>query len=176
LFIARPTFPRYFLLTVPFMAIVAAVGLRALSQRLSSPERIWWTAGTACLLMVIGLTRTVYDGRDDFAWRNFEKIAAKVQAVTPAGASLYADEALYFMLRRTPPPGFEYDDSHKLKDLPPAEAALLHIVPSPERDRMVKEGAFHTAQSCDDDEMKKLEPFYANQWEHEGCGVYWDFK
>jgi len=91
-------------------------------------------------------------------------------------ASLYADELVYFVTRRVPPSGMECHDSHKLTSLSPAEAAYLHVVQSPERDRMVNAGVFSTAETCDDDEISKFNRLYTNKAEHAGCAVYWGFK
>jgi hypothetical protein len=173
---ARPTFERYFLLTVPFLSILASVGVCALGERLSGPGKPAWTAGVACLLMVLGLTRTLFEGRDDFVWKDAEVLADEVNSITPQGAPLYADEIVYFVARRMPPAGMEYRDSHKLKSLPPSEAAYLHIVPSQERDRMIEDGAFPTVESCDEDEISRFVKLYSNKAEHADCAVFWGYR
>ena len=177
LFTAMPTFTRYFLLTVPFLSILAAAGLCALAERLHFPRSLAWTAGVAVLLMGCDLTKALYEGRDDFAWSDVEAIAAKVDSVIPKGATIYAEELVYFATRRTPPEGMECHDTHKLTSLANDEAARLHVVPGPERDRMAKAGLFQAMQSCDDKETARFEPLYANKAEYDsGCALLWGFK
>ena len=174
---ARPTFSRYFLFTVPFLAIPAAAGLCALGEKLSSTGRVRAAVAAGCCLMALGLAKRLYEGRDDMGWRDVEPVAAKVNEVTPPGAALYAEENIYFLTRRAPLPGLEYHDSHKLK-LPPAEAAALHVIPRPELDQMIKAGAFSTVQSCSDDEVDRLAvaKLYANKADIVECVVFWGRK
>jgi hypothetical protein len=174
---ARPTFNRYFLFTVPFLAIPAAAGLCAFAERSSPARRLRAAVAAGCCLMALGLAKRLYEGRDDLAWKDLEAVAAKVNEVTPPGAPLYAEENIYFLTRRTPMLGLEYHDSHKLK-LPPAEAAALHVIPRPEVDRMIQSGAFSTVQSCSDDEVDRLAvaKLYANKADIAECVVFWGKK
>jgi 4-amino-4-deoxy-L-arabinose transferase-like glycosyltransferase len=174
---ARPTFSRYFLFTVPFLAIPAAAGLCACGERLSPTGRVRAAVAAGCCLMALGLAKRLYEGRDDLAWHDVEAIAAKVIEVTPPGAPLYAEESIYFLTHRTPMTGLEYHDSHKLK-LPPAEAAALHVIPRPELDRMIMAGVFSTVQSCSDDEVDRLavEKLYAKKADIADCVVFWGRK
>jgi hypothetical protein len=174
---ARPTFSRYFLFTVPFLAIPAAAGLCGFAERSSPARRLRAAVAAGCCLMALGLAKRLYEGRDDLNWRDVEAVAAKVNEVTPTGAPLYAEENIYFLTRRTPMPGLEHHDSHKLK-LPPAEAAALHVIPRPELDQTIKAGAFSTVQSCSDDEVDRLavEKLYANKAEIADCVVFWGKK
>jgi hypothetical protein len=127
--------------------------------------------------MSLGLAKRIYEGLDDFAWRDLEAVAAKVDEVTPRGAPLYAEEGVYFLTRRTPLPGLEVHDSHKLK-LAPAQAAALHVIPRAELDRMIQAGGFATVQSCSDDEIDRLDlaKLYANKAEISDCTVFWGHK
>jgi hypothetical protein len=146
---ATPTFRRYYLLAVPFLAILACAGLYDVGSRLGSPERPWWPVLIVCLLTGACLTKRLIEGWDDFAWHNVEHIAAKVKQVTPPQAVLYADEPTYFVTRHVPPPGMELEDSHKL-DFPPAVARELHVIPLKEVDRQLKAGVFDAIEISDD--------------------------
>jgi hypothetical protein len=173
----HPTFSRYFLLTVPFLAIPAAVGLCAYGERLSLVGRPRMVVAVGCCLMAFGIVKFVYDGRDDICWSDMEEIAAKVDEVTPRGSSLYAEEIIYFLTRRTPPPGMEHHDAHKLK-LPLAEAAALHVLPRPELKRMIDAGAFSTVETSYDDEIEQfdLPKLYSKKAEFSGGTVFWERK
>jgi hypothetical protein len=97
--------------------------------------------------------------------------------VTPPNAPLFANDPIYFLTRRTPPPGFELYYTHKV-NLPPAEAALMHIVTEAEVKRQVQSGMFATAYSCDDDEIDDLglKQMYRQHADLEDCTIFWDRK
>ena len=272
---AHPTFSRYFLLAVPFLAVVAVVGLYAVSSRLhdddlvgrtprsardalvplseldpaglqgsdefkssmhgrkspfagarggdkaepggsaqtcpegtrSAPlspnlvpsraqrapregavtgpsfskgsQRPWVLVSLVAIMFALGLGRSLYDHHNaQGTWSSYESRAKLVDQVTPRGAPLYADEPIYFLTHRIPPPGFELYYTHKL-ELPPAQAALLHILSSAEVKRQVQSGMFATAYTCDlEDEIANygLNALYQHQKEVGDCTVFWDLK
>lgn len=172
---AHPMFPQYFILPLPFFAILAAVGLYSVGSRMLAPDRPFWPVFTLVFLLSFALGKSLTEELDDFSWEEFEEIAAQVQRVTPPGASLLANEQVYFLTRRTPPPGMEHNDSHKL-ELPPALARLVHIVNGSELDRRVRAGEFDTLETCDEDDKiraRGLAQVYAHQVEVDTCTVFW---
>jgi hypothetical protein len=172
----HPTFERYFLLAVPFFAIPASAGLYALTSRLANPDKPLWPATLVIALLCLALGKTLYDDRRSYKWRDYEKIAGKVDQVTPPNASLWADEVIYFLTRHPPPSGMEFSYSHKL-ELPPRLAASLHIMSQRELDRRIKAGAFATIATCaDDDRIDELglDRLYAQKAEVSDCLVFWD--
>ncbi|MGI8960451.1 MAG: hypothetical protein ACR2IV_11945 [Bryobacteraceae bacterium] len=175
----HPTFERYFLLAVPFSAIPASVGLYALASHLGNRDRRpLWPTILLIAFFCLGLAKTLYDDRHSYKWRDYEKIAAKVEEVTPRNATLFADEVIYFLTRRPPPSGMEFSYSHKL-ELPPSFAASLHIISQRELDRSIKTGAFSTIATCADDdriEQLGLERLYAHQAEVSDCSVFWGIR
>ena len=177
LLMAKPTFSRYFLLTVPFLSIAAAIGLHEVTERLASPPRPWLAATVLCLLTTYGLGASLFEQRDDMIWKDIEQTAAKVREVTPATASLLADETVYFALRRTPPSGMELEDSHKLT-FPDAQAFPLHVIPRPKLDLMIRAHAFDTVEMCDDDEIERLDlgSLYAKSANTGSCKVFWEWR
>lgn len=176
--IPTPTFPRYFLLAVPFLGVLASVGLYAIGSRIGSPDRPMWFVLVLVVVLALGLAKSLYDARNRYRWHDFEKIGRKVDQVTPPQAPLWAEEQIYFVTRRLPPPGLEYADSHKL-ELPPARAASLHVLPKSELERWVAAGKFATVATCEDsdrvDELG-LPRLYAQKEEIEECYVFWDKK
>ena len=124
---AHPTFTRYFIVTTPFLAILAVPGLLAIDWQFFHPDRPFWPVLAVAVLLSLGLTQGLYEHRDSTSWKDMEKLAQKVDQVTPRNAPLFADELVYFLLRRPPPSGMEFAYAHNL-ELPPARAALLHIV------------------------------------------------
>lgn len=149
--LAHPTFPQYFLLTVPFLAILAAAGMYGIRSQLAEwggVAAIWLFA----LVMVFGLGRALYDRQQYSTWSDYESIAAVVEQVTPTNAPVFAQEPIYFLTRRLPPPGHELSYSHKVY-LPAPERARLHIITEDEMKQQVRSGMFATAVSCDDDEI-----------------------
>jgi hypothetical protein len=176
--LTHPTFERYFLLVVPFVAIPASVGVYALASRLGNPDRPLWPTVLLIALFCSGLAKTLYDDRHSYKWQDYERIAAKVDQVTPRTASLWADEVIYFLTRRSPPSGMEFSYSHKL-DLPPSLARSLHIISQRDLDRSVKAGAFSTVATCaDDDKIEQLglERLYSHKAEVSDCAVFWGIR
>jgi hypothetical protein len=176
---AVPTFARYYLFLTPFLAILAAIGLYAIATRLYRPDRPWRPVLIVCLLFALGLVRAVYEATDDFAWRDFDKLARMVTDVTPRENTLLADEHIYFLTRHPPPSGMELEDSHKFDSLPPATAALLHIVQERELDRRIRSGEFSTLEICGDNAHIRtldLPGLYKQRKDQDDCSVFWDLK
>lgn len=175
--IARPTFQRYFLLTVPFLAVLAAVGLYTVTLRMWNPGRPAWPVLALTLLVALGLAKSVYEKRESYTWPYLEQVARKVDEVTPPGGMLFADEQIYFLTRRSPPSGMELEDSHKLELLPAPVARLFHILPKSELDRRVAAGVFDTVATFEDDEdvlaVWGLPRLYAHKAQVGDCTVYW---
>ena len=174
---AHPTFARYFLLTVPFAAILAVAGLFAVSRAFETGRPLVPVLVVA-MLFALGLGRRLYDGRDGDTWSKYERAAVKVNQVTAPNGELFAVEPVYFAMRRTPPPGYELTSYTHLVKLPPADAALLHILSEDEVKRQFQSGMFATAYTCDDDEIKDygLKTLYKQSAEMDDCTVFWDRK
>ena len=175
---AHPTFPRYFVLAVPFLAILAVVGLYAVASRVLEADQQRWAVVVLGGVMVLGLGKALYD-RDQVAdhWDSYEGVAKKVDEVTPRDALLFADEPIYFLTRRVPPPGLELSNSHKV-DLGAQENALLHILTEADVKREVLSGIFATVYSCDDDDINDygLVNLYRQRVDMESCSIFWDRK
>jgi len=173
----HPTFPRYFLFLVPFLSPLAAVGVYAIASRLGSSERRW----TPTLAIIIATAVAAGDGlfnRENFRWSELEHVARKVDQVTPPGAPMWADEHVYFLTKRQPPPGLEFSYSHTV-NVDPAFGALVHVLPRAELIRMIAAGAFQTIETADDeDEINDLgiPPLYRQRTEISECDIFWDLK
>jgi hypothetical protein len=176
---AVPTFARYYLLTVPFLSILAAAGIYAAGSALYDARRPWRPVLVVTFLFGLGLASTLFDERDDLVWPDLEKAAAKVASVVTPEQALFADEAVYFLTRHTPPSGMEMVDSHKF-DLPPALSSQLHLIPKAELDRRVKAGAFAALETCEEEEEDIQKHGYASLYAKStsvgDCKVFWDRK
>ena len=173
---AHPTFSRYYLLLVPFLGILAAVGLYALSSRLCPSRGPLLPATGVALLLLAGLGRMLFEDRDDFRWSDFAPMLAKVEEVTPRNAVLFADEHIYVLSGRQPPSGMELMDSHKLL-LPEDFAARLHVVTDAGLKRQILAGTFDTVQTCEDTERVEgwqLKKVYVKHAEFDECAVFWE--
>ncbi|MGD1073731.1 MAG: hypothetical protein ABSB15_26775, partial [Bryobacteraceae bacterium] len=100
---AHPTFERYFMLTVPFLAILAAAGLYGVGSRLIDSDRPRWPVILFSTFMLLGLGKNIYERGFVDHWSIFERQAKKVDQVTPANALILAEEPIYFFSRRIPP-------------------------------------------------------------------------
>lgn len=172
---AHPTFTRYFIVAAPFFAILAVPGLYAIDWQIFNPDQPMWPMLMLACLLSLGVTKGLYDHRDSTTWKDTEKVAKKVDEVTPAGGSLLAEELVYFVTRRPPPAGMEFSYSHQIA-LPPAKAAPLHILSNADITRLVAARAYVTAESCDSNviDALKLAPMYVHKEEIGDCTVFWD--
>ena len=170
---AHPTFSRYFLLTTPFLGILAAAGLYSIASRVLDCPRPLWPAWLLVFLFALGAGKTLYERRENDNWANYERVAAKVNQITPPGALIFGDEPIYFLAHRTPPPGYELSYTHKVV-LPPAEGALMHILTDAQVKAQVQSGMFATAYSCaDEDTTYGFKEMYQQHVDLEGCTIYW---
>ena len=171
---AHPTFSRYFIFAIPFLTILAMVGLYWAGSRLGSPERPLFPTALVIALVVLALARALFDDRDSEKWTEYQDIARKVDQVTAPNGRLYADEMVYFLTRRMPPRGMEFSYAHEL-ELPAAEEKLYHIISKRELTEQVKAGKFDTVQSCNDDMIDKMG--LTNLFPHEAdigdCSIFW---
>jgi len=174
---ARPTFPQYYLFTVPFLSILACSGLYEVGSRLGGRPLL--SALALAAFVCFCLAKRLYDeARNDFLWRDMEAVARQVEQVTPHQATLLAsDEHVYFLTRRPPPSGMEVEDSHGIP-VPPADATLLHLVPRAELRKRMEAGTFDTVEICDDDPERVqelgLSRIYARSAVIDSCYVFWE--
>jgi hypothetical protein len=175
---AHPTFERYFLLMAPFVAIPAIAGLYAVGAQLSGPGRPLRAAYVLIVILTLGLGRALFDDSGSYIWPDTEKIARKVEQVTPRGATIWADELIYFLMRRPPPDGMEFSYAHEIEQMPRAQAALLHILTASELRRRTAAGDYKTVAACydtDNTDAAKVPELYRQKEEVKDCTVYWDF-
>jgi hypothetical protein len=179
LLIPRPTFGRYYLFVIPFLAILSAVGLYGIACSLGSLRNPWRYPVILGLVMTAAFVKYSVDAIGDYRWKNLEAAARKVQEVTPPGASLYADEQIYFLLHRIPPSGMEYMDSHKLVDLPDAVAKVMHVAPTTKLDKEVAAGKYATIEICNNQDRIDalgLPGRYTQNADVLDCKIFWDWR
>ena len=171
---AHPTFQRYMVVAVPFLAGLSALGYYKVGALLAGPLRPGLTLLVVSALMLLSISKDLFDDRDATHWKQYEEISRKIREVTPPGAPLYADEHVYFLLRRTPPRAMEFSYSHKLQ-LPKDQEALYHVVSEAELNEQVKQGKYATVESCKDDRIEelKLTELYPNQKDFGDCSIFW---
>jgi len=175
---AHPTFERYFLLVIPFAAILAMAGLCFVATRLGLGERPFGPSMFLIVLVTLGLGKAIYEDFDSYCWKDCEKIAQQVQIHTPPGGAVWADELFYFLTRRPPPDGMEFSYAHDL-DLPPAQAAEFHILAVAKIHDRVRAGLYNTVAACyESDETDKisLSELFRHKAEVRDCTIYWDFS
>ncbi len=151
----HPTFPSYFVLMTPFLAIPASAGLYAIARRVRPPLRGWWFVPLLAVLLSLGLAKSLRDDRNRLNWQDMEAVARKVDEVTPPHAGLWADEHIYFLTRRRPAEGSEFSYAEVI-DMPEAEALSLHILSDQALDREAAQGVFSTVSTCEDPDVIEL--------------------
>jgi hypothetical protein len=175
---AHPTFERYFLVMVPFIVIPAIAGLYVIGARLAGPDRPLHAAYFLMFILTLGLARGLFDDSDSYIWSDTEKIAQKVAHVSPPGATIWADELIYFLMRRPPPDGMEFSYAHEIEEMPPEQAAMLHIITASELRRRTAAGQYQTVAACydtDNTDAAKVADFYRQKDSVKDCTIYWDW-
>ena len=174
--VAHPTFPRYFVVAIPFVAILAAVGFHGLASGAGGAVRPMWAVAGLSLFLAMALGKSMYDDRDTYKWADMEVLARKVAEIAPPGVTLVADEPIYFLMRRTPLPGQEFAYAHTVTDLSKDRAAELHVVSYSEMKRQAHAGAYAVFETCDDDHPDltalELKPAFQHRVEVSECAVY----
>ncbi len=174
----KPTFERYYLFAVPFLAILAVAGLYALGTHLYKPDHPWAPVAALGFLLAFGLVKELIDVGDNIVWPDLEQVARKVGEAVPPQQTLYADEAIYFLTRHTPPSGLEMDDSHKFH-FAPQRAALLHLIWGDDLKQQTRAGRFDAVQTCEEEDYiadHGLTTVYANSAKVEFCTIFWNRK
>ena len=130
------------------------------------------------VILTLGLGRALFEDSESYSWPDTEKIARKVQQVTPPGATLWADELIYFLMRSPPPDGMEFAYAHEIEQMPAAQAATLHILTASELRRRTAAGEYQTVAACydtDNTDAAKVPDLYRQKAEIKDCTIYWDF-
>jgi hypothetical protein len=143
--IPLPTFPHYFILVVPFMSILAALGMNVLGTRLWPSVRPLYVVLPLLALSALGLAKPAIQLRGTFStpqWGSVEDVAREVNRVTPSDGFIYAPEVVLFAARRFPPLGMENSFGPLLR-LPPEQLARLHIRSEAQIDSWLAAGYFH---------------------------------
>lgn len=173
---AHPTFGRYYMLAVPFISMLASVGLWWIASKLYRADRPLLPLLVVTAILLGDTGETLYEEKGNMSWYYLESVAKKYAEVTPPGTPTLADEQMFFLTRRPPPPEMTYADSHKLQ-LPASVMAPLHVVSTAEMKRRLEAGVYATAETCHDDYIVAEGPNLYNQHADLGdCDVFWDWK
>ena len=144
--VASPMFPQYFLLLIPFLGILASLGVYAIGSRIGATGRPAWVVLGLVALFAAGLMKSAYAERKLWVpfWPGVVEVAREINRVTPRNGTLYAPhESVYFATRRLPPPGLE--NLHAVEaQLPPGLAATRRIAPQSRVDEWLASGRFDT--------------------------------
>ncbi len=141
-----PTLPHYFILVVPFVSILAAVGINVLGARVWPSVRPLYVTLPVLVLFTLGLAKVAVQARGTFStptWGIVEDLARKVNRVTPRDGLVHAPEVVLVAAGRLPPPGMENNFGPILR-LAPEQLAGLHIVPESQIDTWLATGHFYT--------------------------------
>ena len=176
--VAHPTFPRYFVVAIPFVAILAAVGFHGLASAAGGAARPLWGVVILSLFLSMAVGKSRYEGRDTYVWADMARLARKVQEIAPPGVALVADEPVYFLMRRTPLPGMEFAYAHTVENLSKDRAAELRLVSYSEMKKQAHAGAYAVFETCDDDHPDltalELKTAFRQRVEVSECAVYWE--
>ena len=173
--VAHPTFEWYFVLVIPFLAILSVAGLYVICSQLCPRVPPWQPVALLLLVVSLGSAKSLYEDRNGFSWRDLEAVAREVDKVTLRSAPLWADEHVYFLTRRRPAEGTEVSYAEVI-DLPAGLASSLHIVPLEELDRRAATGMFSTVSTCEESEQIEaldLPRLFRHNTPIGTCHVFW---
>jgi hypothetical protein len=162
---AHPTFSQYYMLAIPFFAILSSAAIYAIGSR--------WAVAAVAVILAAGLAKSIAEGYY-YTWPELEQLAHAVDTRIPPGAAFVADEQVYYLARRLPPSGMELNDSHKLH-FDAAQMAALHLLSEAEIERRIRSGAYALVESCS--EYESFEDAAAARYKRQAkvveCLVYW---
>ena len=168
--------PQYFILMVPFLSILAPVGIMAIASWLHPMASLSWLVPAVLMLFGAGLPWWLWQQYHRLHWPQLEVVAKVVNDVTPEGGLVWADGFIYFAAGRVPPSGLENYDSLDLQ-LAPDDTAKLHIMRRADLYNWVAEGGFATVASCwaTDDWIAAsgLRKIYVEHAKSNRCDIFW---
>jgi hypothetical protein len=176
-----PTWHMYFILTVPFLSILASVGVYAIGSRIWTSGWPGWLLLLVVVLFALGLARQAYHTWPELQsyWPRYEDIAREVNLVTPSDGEVWISdempECIYFAASRVPPQGLENSLMENVK-LPAALAASLKLVSRSQRDQWLAAGRFETVVVDVDDpraEAFGLQRLYAGRKRVGDYDIFW---
>ena len=170
----RITYTQYFILLIPFLSILASVGIVAAASWLRPPGRPWLVPAVLALF-VAGLPFWLSQQHGRLNWSQLEEVARVVNFITPRDGMIWADETIYFAAQRIPPSGLENSDSHKLQ-FSPSESESLHVVSLADLYDQVAAGRFATVATCfaTDDwiDGSGIRKVYRERVTIDGCDIF----
>jgi 4-amino-4-deoxy-L-arabinose transferase-like glycosyltransferase len=180
-----PSFEQYFIFLIPFLSILAAVGVWAIGSQIGGTRRPALLMALIVGLFVAGLARpasqmfTGFDENTSWSYYEYEAVAREVNQVTPRDGLIWAeDEFIYIAARRLPPPGME--STRHFESLPSALASALPIVPFSQECEWLRTGRFDTIvlelEEAEDPIAKTLglSRLYAGHKQLNNYALYWD--
>jgi hypothetical protein len=173
---ARGTYTQYFILLVPFLSMLASVGVITAASWLRPPERRTLLVPGLVALFVAGVPWWLSQQQNHLTWPKLAEVARAVDDITPRDGLIWADEMIYFAAQRIPPSGLEHSDSHKLR-FSPSDSTTLHVVPRADLYDWVAAGRFATVEGCfatddwiDESGIRKA---YKERTTVNGCDIFW---
>lgn len=175
--LVRPALPQYWILTVPFLSVPAAVGVHALAVKIGPAAHPLWPAVGAAALFALPLGKWAYESRQNpgFRWQYHEDIARVLNRAAPPDAPVFSTEdCIYFAARRLPPAGLENPDFR----LPAAVAARARMEPVSGLEASVAAGRFGAIAIWSGDGWVNsfaLPSRYARHETVHGYEIFWDW-
>lgn len=175
--IPYPTFPQYFVLLLPYISILATLGVYAVGTRIANSVAPWRLLVAVIAVFVVGLAKSAFSRPKEYRarWPRIEAVAQELNRVTPQNAAILADEGIYFAAHRIPPKGLE--NSFGRKRIPPELSRVMRVVPRLEVLQWAAAGRFEAVASCwpydaREDPMA-LYRVYANHSQVNQCDLFW---
>ncbi len=172
----------YFALFIPFLGILASVGVYAIGSRVWTSGWRGWPIMVFVGLYALGLAPSAYravQGGFSPRWQYYENLGREVNRVTPNDGEVGTDdECVYVAARRIPPAGLENPlPLYMLEGRVPAGlAASLRLVPPSRLDERLAAGYFATVVVAPGDpriEKFGLPRLYARRTQVGDYDIFW---
>jgi len=173
-------FDIFFILALPFLGILASVGVCAIGYRVWTVGKPGWLVVLVTALFCMDTVRWVHRERlGGFSnpWSHWEALGRQVDGLTPPTGLIYAHDVILLTAKRLPPSGLENDYATRL-DLTDALADSIHASSHPQWIKRLQQGRFDTALVTRSEvtagELDLVSRAYRNSREVGGGILFWN--
>lgn len=136
----------YFLLLIPFLGILASLGVYAIASRIEDAARPGWLLVLVIGIFTVGLGEPTYNFVQESAgrWHYYDELAREVKQVTPRGGLVWGDAFIYVATQRVSPRTMAIASHPYLLHVPEEVAFTMQMPSSPQLDVWLASGRFAT--------------------------------
>lgn len=136
----------YFMLLIPFLGILASLGVYAIALRIGNATRPGWLIVLVIGIFTVGLGEPTYNFVRESAggWRHYDVLAREVNQATPPGGLVWGDAFIYVATQRVSPRTMAIASHPYLLHVPEEIAFTMQMPSSHQLDVWLASGRFAT--------------------------------